>query len=161
MDTSHRQEQFANAFLLAVSAVAGFSTAKPTVDNDSVDFTISSRLPRRPKIDIQMKSTGGDDGTGSAIRYPLKRKNYDDLILKDLSCPRLLVLVVVPPDIADWCEQTPDQLALRRCAYWCSLAGYPATANITSVTVEVPRSNALTVPVLWNLMQRASDGVEL
>jgi hypothetical protein len=53
MDIYARREQFANAFLLTVAAVAGFSAAKPDVDNDSVDWTIASRLPRRPKIDIR------------------------------------------------------------------------------------------------------------
>ena len=45
MDINARQEQFANAFLVTVAAVAGFTVAKPDVDNDSVDWTIASRLP--------------------------------------------------------------------------------------------------------------------
>ena len=49
MDINARQEQFANAFLVTVAAVAGFTAAKPDVDNDSADSTIASRLPRRPK----------------------------------------------------------------------------------------------------------------
>jgi len=158
MDIYARREQFANAFLLTVAAVAGFSAAKPDVDNDSVDWTIASRLPRRPKIDIQMKTWDAEDARGNAIiHYGLKRKNYDDLILTDLFTPRLLVLVLVPPDIRNWLELTPDQLVLRHCAYWVSLAGHPATDNETKIQVSVPRSNLLNVISLEGLMQRAND----
>jgi hypothetical protein len=158
MDINARQEQFANAFLVTIAAVAGFSAAKPDVDNDSVDWTVASRPSRRPKIDIQMKSRRIEDADrDDLIRYDLKRKNYDDLILKDLFTPRLLVLVLVPPDIANWLELTPDQLVLRRCAYWVSLAGHPPTDNETTVRVSVPRANLLNVASLEGLMQRAND----
>ncbi len=70
MDLNARQEQSANAFLVTVAAVADFTAAKPDVDNDSVDWTIASRLPRRPKIDIQMKSWRVEDADrGDFIRY--------------------------------------------------------------------------------------------
>ncbi len=158
MDLNARQEQFANAFLVTVAAVAGFTATKPDVDHDSVDWTIASRLPRRPKIDIQMKSRRVEDADrDDLIRYDLKRKNYDDLILTDLLTPRLLVLVLVPPDIGNWLELTPDQLVLRRCAYWVSLAGQPATNNENTVRVSVPRVNLLNVASLESLMQRAND----
>lgn len=158
MDLNARQEQFANAFLITVAAVAGFTAAKPDVDHDSIDWTIASRMSRRPKIDIQMKSRRIDAAdTDDFIRYDLKRKNYDDLILTDLFTPRLLVLVLVPPDIGSWLELTPDQLVLRRCAYWVSLAGHSPTDNETTVRVTVPRSNLLNVGSLEALMQRAND----
>jgi hypothetical protein len=158
MDLNARQEQFANAFLVTVAAVAGFTAAKPLVDNDSIDWTVSSRLPRRPKIDIQMKSRRIDDADNdNIIRYDLNRKNYDDLILKNLFTPRLLVLVLVPSDIEGWLDLTPDQLVLRRCAYWISLAGHPPSNNKTMVRVDVPRSNILDVASLEALMQRAND----
>jgi len=155
---STRQEQFSNAFLVTVAAVAGFTAAKPDVDNDSVDWTIASRLPRRPKIDIQMKSRRIEEAdTDEIIRYDLKRKNYDDLILTDLLTPRLLVLVLVPADITSWLELTADQLVLHRCAYWVSLAGQPSTDNEHTVRVSIPRSNLLNVASLEGLMQRAND----
>jgi hypothetical protein len=158
MDLNARQEQFANAFLVTIAAVAGFTVTKPDVDHDSVDWTIASRLPRRPKIDIQMKSRRVEDtDKDDLIRYDLKRKNYDDLILTDLLTPRLLFLVLVPPDIGNWLELTPDQLVLRRCAYWVSLAGQPASNNENTVRVSVPRANLLNVASLERLMQRAND----
>ncbi len=70
-------------------------------DDDSIDWTLSCRLPRRPKIDVQMKTWTGDDCSSDPIRYPLKRKNYDDLILTDVLAPRILVLVTIPKDVGE------------------------------------------------------------
>lgn len=62
MDLNARQEQFGNAFLLAVAAAAGFAAAKSGTNNDSIDWTLSSRLRRRLKLDVQMMSTRTDGG---------------------------------------------------------------------------------------------------
>jgi hypothetical protein len=53
---------------------------------------------------------------------------------------------------------SPEQLVLRRCAYWCSLAGLPESENETSVTVRVPRANLFNVAVLTGLMQEINEG---
>jgi hypothetical protein len=138
-----QQECFGDAFLLAVAALAGCDTALRRPDYDGVDWTISCKLfSRRPKIDIQMKTWTGDDGLGDQIRYPLKRKNYDSLILTDVLVPRVLVLVTVPKDPQKWIA---------------TLAGLSATDNETTVTVCVPRKNVLTVQVLQELMKKVND----
>jgi hypothetical protein len=51
-----------------------------------------------------------------------------------------------------------EQLVLRRCGYWVSLAGQPQSENETSVTVPVPRANVLTVNALQGLMQQINEG---
>jgi hypothetical protein len=139
LSISHAQEQFSKAFVLAVAALAGCSAAEPQPDVDSIDWTLSCRLaPRRPKPDLQVKSTVNDAGSPDAIHYPLNRKNDDDLILSNLLTQRLLVLLVVPALPEAWLTVSPEQLVLRRCAYWHSLAGLPPSENETSVTVQVP-----------------------
>jgi hypothetical protein len=158
MDFNARMEQFSNAFLLAVASVAGCSVAKPSVDNDSIDWTISNRMSGRPKLDVQLKSTSNDDDQGRAIHFPLKRKNYDDLIDANRICPLALVLVVVPARIEDWIYSTRAELALRRCAYWMSLAGQEPTENEISVTINVPRAQLFTVESLGMLMETISRG---
>ncbi|HTX39386.1 MAG TPA: DUF4365 domain-containing protein [Bryobacteraceae bacterium] len=157
MHLTHRQEQFSNAFIEAVAAVAGCSAAQNSVDNDSIDWTLSNRLPRRPKLDIQLKCTCNAGGPQENIRFPLPIKNYRDLILPDLSNPRILVVVVVPEEIEGWMEQTPERLTLRRCAYWVSLLGLAESDNENTVTVDVPRANLFTVDALSRMMQRIDD----
>jgi hypothetical protein len=158
MDLNARKEQFSNAFLLAVAAVAGCSVSKPSVDNDSIDWTISNRLPRRPKLDVQLKCTSDDDGNGPSIALALKKKNYDDLRVTELISPRILILVVVPEQLEHWISLTHNQLALRRCAFWMSLAHHPPSENEVSVTVHVPRDQIFTVESLSELMERTDRG---
>lgn len=161
MDLNAKKEAFSNAFLVASAAVAGCSLAKPSVDNDSIDWTLSSRLPNRPKLDVQLKCTVDDDGQGDHFSFALKRKNYDDLILTNLICPRILVLVVVPEDIEHWLECRDSELLLRRTAFWMSLAGMPESDNSTSVTVQILRQNRLTADTLTTLMEKIDHGEAL
>jgi hypothetical protein len=161
MDLNTRKEQFSNAFLLALAAVAGCSAAKPSVDNDSIDWTISDRRTRRPKVDVQLKCTSDDDGSGPSITFAMKKKNYDDLTLTNLISPRVLVLVVVPERVDDWIALNQNELALRHRAFWMSLAGQPPSANETSVTIHVPRIQTLTVESLDELMARTDRGEQL
>jgi hypothetical protein len=158
MSRPAQQECFGDAFLLAVAAVAGCAVSFRRPDDDSIDWTLSSKLSRRPKIDVQMKTWTGDDGTSDPIRYPLKRKNYHDLILTDVLVPRILVVVTMPQEIGEWMELSEEQLLLRRCGYWVSLAGQPQSDNQTSVTVSVPRANVLTADSLQGLMHRINEG---
>jgi hypothetical protein len=160
MDVNQRKEQFSNAYLHAVAAVAGFATAKPSVDDDSVDWTISARRGAgaytAPKLDVQLKCTHVTDLTATHLRYALKVKNYTDLIDTRLLVPRIMVCVLVPENQADWCVQTENDLVMRRCGYWLSLRGEPATVNIDTVTVNLPRAQLFTPDAVTNLMNRIS-----
>lgn len=142
-----------------MAALAGCSAAEPRPDVDSIDWTLSCRLaPRRPKLDLQVKSTGNDAGTPDAIHYALKRKTYDDLIVTTLLTPRVLLLVIVPPAPEAWLAVSPEQLVLRHCALWVSLAGLPDSENESSVTVHVPRANLFDVAAPTGLLQAINEG---
>jgi hypothetical protein len=160
MDLNAQKEQFSNAFLLAVTAVAGCAVSKPSVDDDSIDWTVSNRLPRSPKMDVQLKCTTGDDGVRDPIPFVLPLKNYNDLIANTI-IPRILVLVTVPRAIGDWITLSQGELALRRCARWVSLAGRPPTENLDNVIVHIPRANVLDVESVESLMERVSRGEPL
>lgn len=105
-----------------------------------------------------MKTTSTDVGNGETIRYPLKMKNYNDLILTNVLSPRVLVLVTLPTDVEEWVSLTAEQLVLRRCAYWVSLAGEPQSDNETSVMVSVPRQNVLTPEAVREIMRTIDEG---
>jgi hypothetical protein len=153
----NQQEQFSDAFLLAVAAAAGCASARPAPDHDSIDWTLSCRLPRRPKIDIQLKSTA-IDRPEQDIRYRLKEKNFRELSFTDLVVPRLLVLVVVPQDVGNWIDFSPDRLILYKCAYWLSLAGAEKSSDNKSFTATIPRCNQFTSEVLRDLMRKVDNG---
>jgi hypothetical protein len=46
---------------------------------------------------------------------------------------------------------TEDQLIVRRCAYWQSFMGQPATKNKETIRVAVPRKNVFSVDALNQL----------
>jgi hypothetical protein len=45
--------------------------------------------------------------------------------------------------------------------YWLSLKDYPETQNTTSVTVEIPKINVVTVEALLNMIHDVANGGEL
>lgn len=112
-----QQEKFSEVFLRAVATIAGYTLTKPETDDDGIDFTLSSREGRRPRLDIQLKSTSETIAHTDALHYPLKRRNDDLLIASPLLVPRILVLVYLPPDVTTWSNVSEKRLLLRRAAY--------------------------------------------
>src|SRR6266566_4487959 len=162
MDPSQQKEQYSNAYLRAVAAVAGYGVYKPDPDEDSVDWGIAARGGRgsilSPRLEVQLKCTATELPTEPVLRYALKRKNYNDLKTSNLLVPRILVVVRVPERPADWLHQTEEQLAMRHCGYWRALRGLPDTTNETTVTVEVPRSQVFSAEALRTIMDRIGMG---
>jgi hypothetical protein len=157
MARAAQQECFGDAFLLAVAGAAGCAVSQRRPDDDSIDWTLSCKLSKRPKLDVQMKTTATADDSDRVIRYPLKKKNYNDLILTNVLAPRILVLVTLPTDMEEWFSLTAEQLVLKRCAYWITLAGQPESDNEKSVTVSVPRENLLTAEALQMMMNKINE----
>lgn len=157
MDLNLQKEQFSNAFLQAVAAVAECAAAKPSVDDDSVDWTVSCRLPRRPKLDVQLKATAEARGDGEEFGFWLKRKNYIDLSARQLIVPRILVVVFVPAEVPAWVESREEEMILRHRAYWVSLAGADELEEDDSgKTVHIPRVQVFDPPGLISLMERVN-----
>lgn len=162
MDMNLQKEQFSNAYLQAVTSVAGYSLYQPAVDDDSVDWGIAASgtigQVRSPRLELQLKSTSRDVIGTREIRYPLKLKNYDELRLDEFVIPRILLVVLLPENLADWIQQSEDELCLRYCGYWVSLRGMPATPNTATVTVTLPRANRFTPDALQSILQCIGEG---
>lgn len=161
MHLNQRKELFSRAYVHAVTAVAGYSTYAPSVDDDSIDLGVAeaggSGTLKSPRLELQLKCTSGDDGEGATLAFPLKRKNYDDL-RSDVLVPRILVVVAVPgDDISDWLQHSDEQMVLKRCGWWVSLLGQPPSDNEVSVTVHLPRANAFSPDALRAMMGRVAD----
>lgn len=147
MTAEQQMEQFSLAYVRAVAAVARVNCTKPEVDEASVDLVLSQAevdgQPEFPLVKLQVKCHAAASPAGPTFPYPLKVKNYNELRGLRLN-PKLLVVVLVPDDPADWTAQDPAGLVLRRCGYWLSLANAPTTGNTTSVTVQVPTAQVFT-----------------
>lgn len=70
--------------------------------------------------------------------------------------PRLLVLLALPTNQADWLTHFNDKLVLQKCSYYINLKGLPASINAGHQTVYVPTTNMLTPNALKDLMIKAS-----
>lgn len=112
-------------------------------------------------MDVQLKCTFQEVLQEDGLRFSLNIKNYNDLRLTDIMVPRILVVFLVPPDIEDWLVQTEEEMIIRRCGYWVSLLGAPATNNSTGVSVDIPRDNMFNADSLTAMMHQIHNGGNL
>ena len=73
-----QKEQFNNAYLRAITAVAGYTLYKPELDDDSIDWGICARgankTPRAPRMELQLKCTARDVLHETHLRFPQSRQ---------------------------------------------------------------------------------------
>jgi Domain of unknown function (DUF4365) len=162
---SHRQEYFSGAYIRALCAVAGCGIESITLDNDKIDYIISSRVRgtvrSKPKIDVQAKCKMGLPASTDLIPYALDMTTYDNLRDPLVSNPRILVVVLIPESLGEWINQSETELMFKHCAYWTSLKGQPESETTTSKTVYLQRQHIFTPDALHEMMERTSNGIEL
>jgi hypothetical protein len=162
MDAGKRKEQFNIAYLHAMAAQAGLNPSQLMVDDDSIDIQLSGRgyngMLRNPMVQLQLKCTSQDLISGNVIKFPLSRKNFDDLRGGNVICPRYLVVLLIPEDDGLWVKHHTSHMTLHNTCYWLSLRDFPSTSNSTSVTVEIPLAQRLTTVSLQHLLTLASNG---
>jgi hypothetical protein len=151
MDLSAQKDHFSRAVVRAVAAAGGVKCDVPSHDEDSIDLELVApdahvRVPGR-RLSVQAKCTKNTIEQNGAFSVPLPVKNYNDL-RGPAYVPRILVVVHVPPDPADWIAADAEKMILRRCAYWKSLAGEPGTENTSTVNVTVPSDQVFDVDAL-------------
>jgi len=154
---------FSLAYMRAVAHAAGFFAqgVDRERDGDGVDLTLFSRdshgLVRSPSVDLQVKATAAPVDC-DPIPFDLDAKNYNELCHTGWQVPRILAVVFLPEDQADWVDTSPEQLILRRCGYWLPLRGQQTTTNTTSVRVKLPRTNLVDVASVQSMMGRIRQG---
>lgn len=126
MTPEQQKEEISKAYLHAVAARSGFAVASWSQDHGRIDATLSAggRLgagaKARPKLDIQLKCTARADLVhDDHVAWTLDRTHYDDLRAESVN-PHILVVLVLPAEEAAWITHSPEELTLRRYAYWAS-----------------------------------------
>ncbi len=163
MDPQQQKEEFNYAYVCAIAAHAGLNRISSSVDDDSIDVSFKSkgylgRLVRSPQIEFQLKCTSQDLVDGEVIKFPLPRKNYDDLRGSDFASPRYLAVLLVPENVGRWVGHNDGHIELYKSCYWLSLRDLEPTDNLNTVTVSIPLNQRLTTETLVAMMDRASDG---
>ena len=75
-----------------------------------------------------------------------------------------IVLLVLPEDVTEWVQHTPDAISVRNCCYWVSLLGRPERTELapaSDVIIEVPKANRFDVDWLNETMHDVSKGVKV
>ena len=162
MPPTDHKDLFAQAYVRAVAAVAGYIPGGPELDRESCDIQLSSAgsftgMP--PRLEIQIKGTK-EEPKADELVYDLKQKNYDDLRFQPVMVPRLLVVVTMPGDDPQmWITQNDEQLVMRRCGFWLSLRGKPASDNDTKTRIRIPTNQRFDVAALQLLMNNISNEI--
>lgn len=165
------KSELSYAYLHAVASMIGASVkeANRLDDNKGIDATITYRGPFdeqaiHPEIDlkIQLKATSQaltDLGTHLSFTLP-KKNQYDDLRDTRLMTPRILVVMVLPEDKAEWLSESETELAIKKCAYWVSLRNAEESAS-ASKTVYLPKTQLFTPNAFQGICDKLAQGNHL
>ena len=161
------ESELSYAYLHAVASHAGMSCHVGSVheDRNGIDVRVTAWGPfeaggdyTEVDLNVQLKATiAAPAMDGGYLSYFLKGiGRYNDLRAETMAVPRILVVLFLPSNVEEWLEHTPQQLALRRCAYWQSLRGAPETTNESGVTVTLPIAQEFNARALKELAARLS-----
>lgn len=170
LSTQNIESELSYAYLHAIASRAGIICEKSGRHSDDagVDAVLrvkgklaeDSILTQFP-VEVQLKATKRVPyENNSRYSHSINVKNYNELRSTNTGAPQLLIVLFLPEDAENWLTHSEEYLVARRCAYWVSLRGAPATDQ-DSITVFIPRANMLSVEVLMKLMTRFSKLEEL
>jgi len=143
------KEDLSRAYLRAASAIAEISYEKNERDHDGSDVTLKKLIEIDgnkvwASIDVQLKSTSSSSQyaiDNGYIKYALKGKNYNDLLMKR-NTRLLLMLMILPSDKNDWTSFTAEEMILRKCMYWTYVEGSESPVKPeSSKTISIPLEN--------------------
>jgi len=172
MNINDQKEAFSEAYARAIASVAGLLCSKKDFDRDSIDISFASETHPFASVEVQLKSTSNahivTNSSGNEIHFPLPIKNYNDLRGITIM-PRILVVLILPDkpegqaeeQPEQWINQTSEQLALLKCAYWINLNGMAESNNKTTVTITIPMDDAhiFKPSVLSNLINKIESSL--
>ena len=161
MELNDRKELFSYAYIRAVAAAAGFVVEPRTLDRDAVDLEIiadSKFHPGAPHLEVQVKCTADFTLEDDHFTFPLRVENYERLRKQNLAIPRILIVMLVPANCIEWLDISEERMLSKRCAYFRSLYGQPATDNAATISVQIPRANVFDVAALGQMMSIAGGG---
>jgi hypothetical protein len=159
----HRQELLCRAYVHAIAAQAGLLSSRPDPDY-GIDLSLrkvavlgSRHRDTSVQVDLQLRSTTRASVTETEVRLDLDVPTYNDLRASETYCPRILVVLIMPEDEAEWVIQSPSELAIRHCAYWLSLQGYPETSSRSTIRIRIPLTNLFSVESVRTIMQGVEE----
>lgn len=168
MTPEQQKEEISKAYLQAVAARCGLTVASWSQDGGVVDATIKADEPigggafANAMVHVQLKCTARQDVLhDDFVSWLLEREHYDKL-RRRCAVPHLLVVLLLPPQTDKWIEHTPEQIIVRRCAWWVKMTDMRSDERDTAkVTVRLPRSQPFSPDQLLEMMGKLSRGESL
>jgi hypothetical protein len=168
LSANNVESELSYAYLHAVAAQAGVGCKIGTRhdDNAGVDAHLTGWGPfqgggflNEVDIKVQLKATVQQPATvANCFSYSFSGvAQYNDLRSETISTPRILVVLFLPQDSNLWLQASEDALVLKNCAYWVSLRNAPESANASSQTVYLPKSQRFEPSQLRTLMAQLSN----
>jgi len=165
LTTNNIKAELSYAVLHAVAAKAGFSCEEGGRHADGMGIDAVVRAKERFSdesvltefsLDFQLKATSEQLLLQSGrYSFALKAKHYEKLRTTSADVQRVLAVLMMPENEAEWLEKSPESLICRRCLRWMSLRGAPA-GNDSSTTVYIPEVQVLTPDALRELASKRS-----
>jgi hypothetical protein len=165
MTDQNIESELSYAYLHAVAAKAGMSCKQGDRHDDSagVDAEVNYRGPTthpyktHVQLNIQLKATIKDEASHEHhLSYFIQgRDRYEKLRTNDSDIYKILVVLFLPQDASSWLYCTPDELMLKKAAYWVCLYGAEPCANQSGQTIYLPKANLLTPESLKILVESA------
>jgi hypothetical protein len=159
----HRQELLCRAYVHAVAAQAGLLCSRPEPDY-GIDLSLRNvavlgrrHLDTSVQVDLQLRSTTRASVTKTEVKVDLDVETYNYLRTPATFCPRVLVVLVMPAEEAEWVNQSPDELVIRHCAYWLSLHGHAETSARSTIRIGIPLTSVFSVEAVRTIMQRLQE----
>lgn len=165
MTPEQQCEELSKAYVAAVAARAGCKLGNWSQDTGCLDVTVATATTfggglAAPKLDLQLKaSTKPRPPKDGLLSWSLSRAHYDTL-RRRAQIPHILVALVLPESADDWIAQSPQQLSMRRCAYWVHLLGEPeiTSSGRKSTTISIPECQLFSPAALLALLERSGRG---
>ena len=157
------------AYVHAIASRSGFScgVGGRHDDNAGIDAKISEYGRLAPDsvltdfcLHVQLKATSrpcrSPRGRPDRISFDLELAHYEKLRKTSTESQMILVVLFLPPSSHRWLNHSESSVIARRCAYWVSLRGAPASGNNGSQVVYIPRANVFSAEALTQLMVQLS-----
>lgn len=151
-----------------VGAIVSYAGA--TFNQVPKDFGVDASVRRIAKynqglmdagvsFDCQLKATINWGDKGDNISYVCDSDTYNKIIQRnrEASTPCILIILCLPKEKEDWLKVDDNGLLLTKKCYYYHLND-STTSNTSSITLSIPKSNALTPDSVKNLINKIREG---
>lgn len=156
-------EEFQKAYLAAIAAAAGCTIGAFNVD-DGIDAQLNhksdahTQLPdRTARLELQLKATHQQPAKSGAVSIQMARDRWDYYRTANPTIHKIVVILHMPNNAADWIKVSSSKLEMYHCSYWTNLA-HSTPSNAERPTVVASAGNIFDDTALCEIMAKIGQG---